>query len=425
MPTQKLTLTLPKRLDWQNQVVSEAKRFNVVGIGRRAGKTTLGIDRMATRETMAYPVCWCSPSYRMLLEVWREAVRIFEPITARRSAQDHRLELITGGVIEFWSLDNPDVARGRKYRRVIIDEAAMIPALMDAWNYVLRPTLTDFGGDAYFLSTPKGRNGFWQMYQWGVDPTNAEWQSWQMPSYVNGKIAPSEFEAMRDTLPEMVYRQEILAEFLEGESQVFRGIMAAMNAPETTPAQHVNHRIIGGVDWAKSQDFTTFSFGCIDCKCEVDRDRFNQIDYAFQVQRLAAMCEKWNPQAVLVEENSIGSPILETLQRIGLPAIGFMTTGTSKPPLIENLALAIEKAEWQFQADPVWTGELEAYERKVSAVTGRSQYSAPQGSHDDTIIARALMLWQAMQPQTTGMRQAQVVGRGGSPDIRRAVWRKR
>ena len=54
--------------------------------------------------------------------------------------------------------------------------------------------------------------------------------------------------------------------------------------------------------------------------------------------------------------------------------------------------LAFERAEWQWQADPVWTAELEAYERKVSPVTGRSQYSAPEGLHDDTVIGRALML---------------------------------
>jgi hypothetical protein len=418
-----LTLTLPKRLEWQNRIVRESKRFNVVDIGRRAGKTTLGIDRMATKETLAYPVGWFSPGYRMLLEVWRTAVQIFEPITIRRSAQDRRIELLSGGVIEFWSLDNPDVARGRRYRRVIVDEAAMIPALMDAWNYVLRPTLTDFGGDAFFLSTPKGRNGFWQMYQWGIDPDRAEWASWRMPSYVNDKIPASEFDAMRDSLPELVYRQEILAEFLEHEGSVFRNIGACLNAPEATPEQHAKHRIIAGCDWAKQEDYTTFSFGCADCRVEVARDRFNKIDYTFQAQRLQALCEKWQPEAVLTELNSIGSPIFEQLERAGLPVIGFQTSAATKPPLIENLALAFEKAEWQFQADPVWTGELEAYERTVSPATGRSSYSAPAGQHDDTVIARSLMLWQAQRPDNTAIRQGAVAGRPASPDIRRAVRR--
>lgn len=366
-------------------------------VDRRFGKTLFGVDRLATPETLAYPLGWFSPSYRMLLEVWRTAVIVFEPITLRRSAQDRRIELLPGGVIEFWSLDNPDVARGRRYRRVIIDEAAMIPTLMDAWNYVLRPTLTDFRGDAFFLSTPKGRNGFWQMYQWGIDPGRSEWMSWHMPSYVNDKIDPSEFDAMSESLPEMVYRQEILAEFLEDEGSVFRNIGACMNAPEAEPEDHDGHRIVAGADWAKQADYTSFSFGCINCKVEVDRDRFNQIDYAFQVERLRTMCEKWRPEAVLTELNSIGQPVFENLQRMGLPVVGFTTTASSKPPLIENMALAFERAEWQFQPDPIWTGEIEAYERTVSPATGRSSYSAPSGLHDDTVISRALMLWQSQR----------------------------
>jgi hypothetical protein len=101
---------------------------------------------------------------------------------------------------------------------------------------------------------------------------------------------------------------------------------------------------------------------------------------------------------LLAESNAMGEPIIEQLRRDGVNVHGFMTTASSKPPLIENLALALERAEWQFQDDPVWTAELEAYERKVSATTGRSQYSAPEGVHDDTVIARALMLRDAGQP---------------------------
>jgi hypothetical protein len=101
---------------------------------------------------------------------------------------------------------------------------------------------------------------------------------------------------------------------------------------------------------------------------------------------------------ITAESNAMGEPIIEELQRVGMPVSGFQTTAQSKPPLIENLALALEREEWQFLNDPVWTGELEAYERKVSPVTGRSQYSAPEGLHDDTVIARALMVHNANRP---------------------------
>ncbi len=77
---------------------------------------------------------------------------------------------------------------------------------------------------------------------------------------------------------------------------------------------------------------------------------------------------------------------------------GFIFTASSKPPLIENLSLVFEREEWQFQDDLIWTGELEAYERKVSPTTGRSQYSAPEGLNDDTVIARALMTRASERP---------------------------
>jgi ferredoxin len=368
----------------------------VVCVGRRAGKSVLGLNRCADPTVMAYPVAWFSPTYKMLLEMWREAVRTFAPITARRSVQERRIEYTTGGMLEFWSLDNPDVARGRKYRRVVIDEAAMVPNLMDAWQYAIRPTLADYNGDAWFLSTPKGRNGFWQLWQRGQDGEHADWQSWQMASGVNPRLAKSEIDDMRDTLPESVFRQEVEAAFIDNGAGVFRNIAACLTAPtDATPEAHAGHHIIAGADWARESDYTCFSVGCATCRVELARDRFNQVDYHVQTQRLQALAERWQPVSILTELNSIGTPVFEMLARLGLPVVGFTTTAQSKPPLIENMALAFERGEWAWQADPVWTAELEAYERTVSATTGRSSYSAPAGGHDDCVISRALMLWQA------------------------------
>jgi hypothetical protein len=189
------------------------------------------------------------------------------------------------------------------------------------------------------------------------------------------------------------YKQEILAQFLEGEGAVFRNINACMGAPlKPDMSKHEGHQIMAGVDWAKSEDYTAISIGCRDCREEIARDRYNKVDYAFQTKRLREICQKYNVQRAMVELNSIGEPNFEALSRMGLPVTGFQTTATSKPPLIENLSLALERGEWQFQDDPIWTGELEAYEMKVNPVTNRTTYSAPQGMHDDTVMARALML---------------------------------
>jgi hypothetical protein len=203
-------------------------------------------------------------------------------------------------------------------------------------------------------------------------------------------------DVLKGQISESAYRQEILAEFIENGGSVFRNIAACLTAPaDTTPEQHAGHHLVMGADWAREQDWTCLSVGCVTCRQEVARDRFNQVDYHVQTQRLQALAERWHVAAILTELNSIGAPVFEMLQRQDLPVIGFTTTAQTKPPLIENMALAFERGEWAWQADPVWTAELEAYERTVSATTGRSSYSAPAGGHDDCVICRALMLWQA------------------------------
>ena len=132
----RMELTLPKPHAGQAQVIAEAKRFNVLDCGRRFGKTTLGIDRCVTPAVLPFPVGWFSPSYKMMLEVWREVVRILEPVIVRANSADHRIENLAGGVLEFWSLDNPDNSRGRRYKRVIVDEAAITPKLMDYAQHI-------------------------------------------------------------------------------------------------------------------------------------------------------------------------------------------------------------------------------------------------------------------------------------------------
>lgn len=367
-------------------------RMKILAAGRRWGKTRLGVNECLDVAAKGGRAWWVAPTYRMSDVGWRPLRQMAGRIGAEIRKADRQIVLPGGGEISVRSADNPDTLRGDSLDFVVIDECSFTAE--ETWTEALRPALADRQGKAMFISTPTGRNWFWRLWQRGLgdDPV---YKSWQFPTSANPYILPSEIEAARQSLPELTFEQEFMAVFLEGQGTVFRNINACLKAPSTTPEAHKGHRIVAGCDWAKQADYTAFSFGCVDCRCEVDRDRFNKIDYAFQVQRLKAMADKWQPMAVLTELNSIGQPVFEQLQRLGLPVVGFKTTASSKPPLIENLALALEKAEWQFQPDPIWTAELEAYERKVSPATGRSQYSAPDGMHDDTVMVRALMTWQA------------------------------
>src|SRR5580765_2163544 len=101
----RIEIELPSLHPAQRQVVEEAKRFNVLDCGRRFGKSLLGIELDIGPALEGYPVAWFSPTHKMLAEVWRDMRNILVPVIARTAVQEHRLELITGGVVDMWSLD--------------------------------------------------------------------------------------------------------------------------------------------------------------------------------------------------------------------------------------------------------------------------------------------------------------------------------
>lgn len=359
------------------------------------------------RAVQGIPVLWGAPTFDQVRVSWDESHR------AAGDVADFKASLMTaffpsGGRIIYRSFDNPDNARGHTAALIVMDEAGDVnPA---AWNEVLQPMLIDTGGEAWLIGTPKGRNWFWSGWMGARDLADSI--AWQVPTVgcelkdgtlirkphplENPDISFGEIERIYRDTPESAFRQEIMAEFLEGEGVVFRNIAACLHAPKDEVAGvHRAHRVVMGVDWGKHNDFTALSVVCADCRREVVHDRFNQIDYALQRERLKTLVNKWHVVRVVAESNAMGEPIIEQLQRENIPVEPFMTTASSKPPLIESLVLCFEREENQWLDDAIWTSELEAYERKVSAVTGRSQYGAPEGLHDDTVMARALA-WSAV-----------------------------
>lgn len=390
------TIQLPRPHAGQRRVAAERRRFNVLCAGRRFGKTTLGIERLTRSAVRGHAVAWCSPSYRMLTEVWREARRLLAPVVERTDSQQHRLELLGGGVIEMWSLDQPDVARGRKYRTVVIDEAAMVRHLEEAWNAVLRPTLVDIRGGAWFLSTPKGLNFFKRLYDRGADPGYPDWAAWQMPTLSNPYIPADEVEDSRRTLPERTFAQEFEAVFLESEGQVFRKVLEAATATPQHGAAD-GHRYTIGCDWGRAHDFSCFVVIDTTTQEVVALDRSNQVDYAVQLGRLQALAARFRPDAIYAEQNAMGEPLVEQLQRMSLPVYPFQTTNASKMAVIDALALALEREALRLLRDDVLLNELLAFEAE-RLPSGLIRYAAPETLHDDCVIALALAYYGASQP---------------------------
>lgn len=112
--------------------------------------------------------------------------------------------------------------RGEGLDLVVIDEAAFLFDLERVWNYDLRAALSDRKGRAIFISSPAGRNYFYQLYQYGQSEDYPDWASWQATSYDNPYLDPAEIDAAKALLPEWAFRQEYLAEFVTFAGKVYK-----------------------------------------------------------------------------------------------------------------------------------------------------------------------------------------------------------
>ena len=460
----------------QRQVRAEARRFNVIDCGRRWGKTLLDCDLLAETAAAGYPAGYFAPTYKYLLAGWRDIKASVAALTRSANDSEHRIELTTGGSIEAWSLDNEGggsstrkykAGRSRKYKRVCIDEAALIPNLQAVFDYAIAPTLIDLKGDAWFTSTPSGKGAFYRMWLKGqkeglaVDP-NSDWMSWQMPTAANPYIPPDEIERARRDYPDAVFRQEYLAEFLEDGGAVFRNIAACTRAKAEVWRDCLDPYHVYVISWdlAKKEDFSVMTV--IDCttKTVVNIDRFNHVEYMLQVPRLVALAEAFQPTEIVVEENA-NEALIELLQQTSytklgkrpahavlvgqevvtreeaeaaaaaiarmelalgpkstyrslLPITPFMATNASKEEAVQALVLAFERREITIPDDAALLTELEVFgmERLPS---GRFRYAAPEGEHDDTVIslaegwyrARRYMSEEALTPRVRAIRQLQ------------------
>jgi len=334
---------------------------------------------------------WVAPTYKMAHVGWRLALDIARQIPATRvEKQDRRITFPSGGVFEVRSADRPDTLRGEGLHFLVMDEAAFTRP--EAWD-ALRPSLADTGGRALLISTPNGHNWFYEEYQKAVQGIPG-YSAWRFPTATNPFIPPVEIEHARLQLPDRVFRQEYLAEFL-AEGIVFEGYLACVDEDLRGVTPRPDHVYVAGIDWGKYQDYTAVVIlnVSLDPPAVVYLERM-QGKYTVQAERLNAILTRWNVRVALAEAN-MSEAAVELLQDRNLPVRRFQMTPAKKATLIERLAVAFEQRTIAIPDDPVLKGELGTF-RVEPTKTGIPRYSAMPGFHDDTVIALALA-WEAQR----------------------------
>lgn len=204
----------PKAHSGQSIVLGLLKRFNVLANGRRWGKTKfavkLAMETMIKGESVGYFV----PTFDFAVDFWEEMKERFDAIIIYKSETKRIIRLNTGGELQVFSLEKKRAGRGKKFHRVIIDEAAFVKDLKESWEKVIRATLTDYKGDAYFMSSPVFGSYFHELFMNMGKDGYGNWQSFQMPTETNPMIAKEELEEIKSQLDPLTWLQEFMAEFV-------------------------------------------------------------------------------------------------------------------------------------------------------------------------------------------------------------------
>lgn len=207
--------------DPQKTVSDNPARFKVIVAGRRWGKSHLSMNEMA--KFARFPnkkIFYVAPTYRQAKQILWDDLKS-KMIKCRWAMKinesDLTITLVNGSKIHLRSADNADSLRGISIDFLVMDECAMIDH--KTWTEVLRPALSDRQGHAMFITTPKGRNWIYDLWQ-GAHAQN-DWMPFSYTTLEGGNVPAEEIEAARADLDERSFKQEYEASFINYQGQIY------------------------------------------------------------------------------------------------------------------------------------------------------------------------------------------------------------
>lgn len=408
----------------------------VIGaFGRRWGKTTGAVELLLRRGLrQRLEIGWYAHVAKAVRPAWEHALSIIPPTAIlRKSETEGQLQIVNGTRFQFGGLEEPDNVRGRGHDVVALDEGAMIGGR--ARDEIIYPMLADRNGQLLVFTTPKGKRGrgahVYRDYRrgegWETGQNEPGFFALRGPSTQNPLPSIRAWcEFAKGNLPEAIYRQEILAEFLDAGGAVFNlepclTLGGDERAPVSLPwlgacpqdaaGIYIGRRTIWGVDLAQRQDWTwiwALDAETGDC---VYQDRFHHMAWDAQIARLGQAVTRFVAPArqvdcrpvkgvdaeVFIDATGLGGPVVERFMQwagqsrlIAVNPVVF--TSERKQTLIQGLQVATERKE----VHSPWVAELvaegDAFQADILS-SGRMKYEAAEGFTDDGINAWALAVY--------------------------------
>ena len=398
----KLNINIPLT-DTQREILLDEHRFKVVCCGRQWGKSHVaGAEVPLVCLSKQNARVWViSPTYRQSGYLFDKVCQICKehhiPIKVKKSNQEMVITFtMTGSTFQALSGDDPDKLRGQTLDYLIIDEAAMLDD--EIWQKHLRPMTAVCNAPVLFLSTPKGKNWFWDIFQKGNNKTKTNaWKSFTYTSY-DGIICVNdtkdyhpgrdELDLIKKETDQATWEQEYLAKFLDSGGVVFTHYTTY--PMKRTPED--GHCYIAGLDLAKHVDYTVMTiYDAVTLK-PVDQFRLTNLDWTSQIQRIKMYSDMYFHPRVFTDSTGLGDSIVERLVEEGIDAVGIVLTSKMKQQVVQNLAVMLSREELLAPEDKITTDELDRYQYDHTS-TGQFKYNAPSGYHDDCVMSLSLVAW--------------------------------
>lgn len=380
---QKPTIQVPTFL---KSAYCDTSRILVIKAGRRTGKTynfALWLIQQLDNDPDS-PGLWVDTKHT---NIDKYVERYFKPLLKKMNhwpkcnwnQQKKILTLHNGSYIDFGSAERPEMMEGFGYKYAVINEGGIIFKKARLWENTLYPMIKH--ATVRIIGTPKGKNKFESLYR--------QYPHYSFSAYDSPFWTQEEIDAAKHTMTQEAFAQEMLAKFIEGAGAVFRNINENI-AGQLLSEPIEGRRYVLASDLAKHQDFTVILIGDAETRQVVYHERFNQIDWGLQKSRIINVYQKFKCGRGIIDATGVGDAVFDDLKNLGLDLEGFKFTATTKQELVSNLSVAMDNQTIKYPKIETLIDELEmyAYEQRSN---GTFSYSAPEGFHDDEVMALALL----------------------------------
>jgi hypothetical protein len=383
----------PWMYDKQQRALFAAKRFMCIEASTKAGKTT-GALFWLTEKAVLTPgpgkvFWWVAPSARQARIAYNR-FKLYNAATSEKlwRGVDSRMEihLANGNTLQFLTAEDPDLLYGEDVWAFVLDEASR--ARREAW-LSLYSTMTKTRGEGRLIGNVRGRKNFFFELARRGESGDPDFGHALLTGYdaVEGGVLPLEaVENAKRDLTEVQFRELFLGiPSDDGGNPFGQQHLDAVKAALTGKPV-----VAWGADLAKSVDWTVLLGLDADCKVAAlhrwQRPWKETLSECRRILRGAP---------TVMDATGVGDPIVELLQRAegSEPAVpnlrGYVLTAASKQLVLERLAVRIQQRETSIPEGYPAT-EYEAFEYEVTRT--HTRYAAPEGHHDDVVIAHALAL---------------------------------